>query len=80
MAAQSRSMVEGGISGTLQDLTKRRRTEVDYFNGYVAERGRAYGVPTPTHAAVTAMIRRMEAGESTPSEARLAELVQTATA
>jgi len=77
MAAQTSSMVEGGISGTLQDLIKRRRTEVDYFNGYVAERGRACGVPAPTHAAVADMIRRMEAGESGPSEARLAQLVQS---
>jgi 2-dehydropantoate 2-reductase len=78
MASQSGSMVEGGISGTLQDLTKRRRTEVNYFNGYVAERGRACSVPTPMHAAVAGMIRRMEAGEFCPSEARLAQLVQNA--
>jgi 2-dehydropantoate 2-reductase len=80
MAAQSGSMVEGGVSGTLQDLTKRRRTEVDYFNGYIAERGRACGVATPTHAALAAMIRRMEVGELAPSEAQLAELVHSATA
>ena len=79
MATQSGSMVEGGVSGTLQDLTKRRRTEVDYFNGYIAERGRACGVSTPTHAALAAMIRRMEVGEFAPSEARLAELVHGAT-
>jgi 2-dehydropantoate 2-reductase len=77
MTAQTGSMVEGGISGTLQDLTKRRRTEVDYFNGYVAEQGRACGVPTPAHAAVAGMIRRMEAGEFGPSEARVAQLVQS---
>jgi 2-dehydropantoate 2-reductase len=80
MAAQSGSMVEGGISGTLQDLTKRRRTEVDYFNGYVAERGRACGVPTPLHAALAAMIRRMEAGELAPAEVHLAELARAAPA
>jgi 2-dehydropantoate 2-reductase len=73
-------MVEGGISGTLQDIIKRRRTEVDYFNGYIAERGRACGVFTPTHAALAAMIRRMEVGEFAPSEARLAELMQGMTA
>jgi 2-dehydropantoate 2-reductase len=50
MAAQSSSMVEGGVSGTLQDLTKRRRTEVDYFNGYIAKQGRACDVDAPTDA------------------------------
>jgi 2-dehydropantoate 2-reductase len=80
MVAQSNSMVAGGISGTLQDLTKRRRTEVDYFNGYIVERGRACGVPTPTHAAVASMIRRMEAGELDPSDARLEQLAQNARA
>jgi len=80
MAAQSGSMVEGGISGTLQDITKRRRTEVDYFNGYVAERARACGVAAPTHAALAAMIRRMESGELAPAEARLAELQHGAAA
>jgi 2-dehydropantoate 2-reductase len=78
LAGQSGSMVAGGISGTLQDLTKRRRTEVNYFNGYVAERGPASGVPTPMHAAVAGMIRRLEAGEFGPSEVRLAQLVQNA--
>jgi 2-dehydropantoate 2-reductase len=80
MAAQSGSMVEGGISGTLQDLTKRRRTEVDYFNGYIAQRGRACDVATPLHAALAAMIRRMEAGELAPAEACLAKLARAASA
>ena len=59
-------MVEGGLSGTLQDLLKGRRTEVDYFNGYVAEQGTGHGVPAPTHAALASCLRRMEAGEIRP--------------
>ena len=76
MEAQRGSMGEGGISGTLQDLSKGRRTEVDYFNGYVAEQGRACGVSAATHAALARLIRRMEAGEFSPSAARLTELIQ----
>lgn len=75
MANQSGSMVEGGVSGTLQDLTKRRRTEVDYFNGYIAQQGSACGVDTPTHAAIATLIRRMETGELLPSEGRLSGLL-----
>jgi 2-dehydropantoate 2-reductase len=74
LEAQSATMVAGGPSGTLQDLLKGRRTEVDFFNGYIAEQGRATGVATPTHAAVAALIRRMEAGEARPDLAHLAAL------
>jgi 2-dehydropantoate 2-reductase len=58
---------EGGRSGTAQDLTKRRRTEVEFMNGYVAEQGAACGVPAPTHAAVAALVRRIEHGELAPA-------------
>ena len=58
---------EGGRSGTAQDLAKRRRTEVDFMNGYVAERGTACGMPAPTHAAIAALVRRIERGELEPA-------------
>jgi 2-dehydropantoate 2-reductase len=76
MAAQRTTMSEGGISGTLQDLTKNRRTEVDYFNGYIADQGRACGVPAPTHEAVAALIRQMERGEERPAEEHLSALAR----
>jgi 2-dehydropantoate 2-reductase len=66
LASQTATMVEGGMSGTLQDLLKGRRTEVDYFNGYVAEQGTSHGVPAPTHEALASCLRRMEAGEIRP--------------
>lgn len=62
LAAQAASMVEGGMSGTLQDLRKGRPTEVDYLNGYVAREGERVGVPAPLHARLAAMIREVEAG------------------
>jgi 2-dehydropantoate 2-reductase len=74
MAAQTASMVEGGLSGTLQDIKKGRRTEVDYFNGYVASQGRECGVATPMHDALAALIRRMERGEEHPDERNIAQL------
>ena len=58
---------EGGRSGTAQDLAKGRRTEVDFMNGYVAERGVACDVPAPTHAAVAALAKRIEHGELAPA-------------
>jgi 2-dehydropantoate 2-reductase len=66
LAAETASMVEGGQSSTLQDLLKGRRTEVDYFNGYVAAEATRCGVPAPTHAALAATLRHMEGGGARP--------------
>lgn len=72
---QVASMADDGISGTLQDLRKGRRTEVDFFNGFIAERGAALGVPAPTHAAIAARVRALEAGEGVPDRALLDALL-----
>lgn len=63
-----------GWSGTAQDLSKGRRTEVDYMNGYVAQQGEEAGVPAPTHAALAALVRRMERGELSPGRAHVEAL------
>ena len=43
----ARSAGPGGVPSFGQDVRKGRRTEIDYLNGYVSEKGRAVGVPTP---------------------------------
>lgn len=45
------------------DLAHRRRTEIDYTCGYVAAKGEQVEVPAPTHAALTALVKRIERGE-----------------
>lgn len=62
MAAQAASMVDGGISGTLQDLSKGRPTEVDFFNGFMAREGDRVGRPAPTHARLASLIAEAERG------------------
>ncbi len=57
------SMTADGMSGTLQDLTKGRPTEVEFFNGYIAAEGRRAGVSVPGHAAIAEMIREVERGQ-----------------
>ena len=47
-----------------QDMAKGRRTETDFINGYVAERGAFIGVPAPTHATMNAAVKRVERGET----------------
>jgi 2-dehydropantoate 2-reductase len=47
-----------------QDMAKGRRTETDFINGYVAERGAYIGVPAPTHAKMNEAVKRVERGEA----------------
>ena len=45
----------------LQDVEARRATEVDFLNGGISEFGRRLGVPTPTHDAIWALVKGVEA-------------------
>ncbi|NTU51235.1 MAG: hypothetical protein HGA94_02205 [Candidatus Aminicenantes bacterium] len=38
------------------------RTEIDFFNGYIAARGRELGVKTPLNEYLTACVKDIEAG------------------
>ena len=54
---------------------KRRRTEVDYLNGYVRERGRAVGVATPFNDAVVRAVHAHGVGRLTPDPDNLGPLL-----
>lgn len=43
-----------------QDIAKGRRTEIDYMNGYIAEKGAGVGCLAPTHAALTKIVQQVE--------------------
>ena len=45
-----------------QDMYKGRRTEIDFINGVIAEKGDAVGRPAPTHRALVAAVKRVEQG------------------
>jgi 2-dehydropantoate 2-reductase len=62
-------------SSMLQSIERGRRSEIDYMNGYVAERGREKGVPTPVNAAIAALVREVEAGTRPMSPDNLASLL-----
>ena len=49
-----------------QDILKGRRTEIDYMNGFIVEKGKEVGRPAPTHAAVTELVKRIERSEIAP--------------
>jgi 2-dehydropantoate 2-reductase len=44
----------------LQDVRKRRKTEIDALNGGIAGEGRRVGVPTPLHDCMVALVKGLE--------------------
>jgi 2-dehydropantoate 2-reductase len=50
----------------LQDALARRPTEIGALNGGIVQAGADTGVPTPLHAAITALITGLEAGWTSP--------------
>jgi len=60
-----------GRPSLLQDITKGRRAEVEYLNGYVVRKGCEVGVPTPMNAAIVDITKRVEVGELQQGPANL---------
>ncbi|MBC7637541.1 MAG: 2-dehydropantoate 2-reductase [Acetobacteraceae bacterium] len=46
-----------------QDMLKGRRTEIQFMNGFIADRGAEIGVPAPSHVALTEIVTQVERGE-----------------
>lgn len=47
-------------SSTAQDLARGKPTEIDYLNGFIVQRGRALGVPTPANQVLWALVKLLE--------------------
>lgn len=47
---------------SLQSMDRGQKTEIDFFNGYIVEKGKEHGVPVPINEALTKMVREIEAG------------------
>jgi len=54
-----------------RDIQQGRRSEIDYTNGWIAAKAIEAGVSAPTHAAVTALVRRIDRGELQPDPAHI---------
>lgn len=50
-----------------QDIFKRRRTEIDFINGLVVEKGAELGIATPVNQAMVDAVKRVEQGRAEPS-------------
>jgi 2-dehydropantoate 2-reductase len=54
-----------------QDIGKGRRTEIDFMNGYIVDKGRMLGIPTPAHEKLVDLVRGVERGELEASPSHL---------
>ena len=50
------------LSSTAHDMARRKPSEIDHLNGFVARRGRELGVPTPANQALYALVKLVESG------------------
>lgn len=67
LTAWMATLLEPSQSSVGRDVARGRRSEIDFTNGLVAEKGEEVGVPAPTHAALTAIVRKIDAGELKPN-------------
>ena len=63
MIEWAKRRTEAGRPSTAQDMLKGRRTEIDFINGLVVEKGKATGLATPANEAITELTKRVERGE-----------------
>jgi 2-dehydropantoate 2-reductase len=56
----NRFVTSDNITSMLQDFRRGRRSEIDFINGAIVERGKKHGIPTPVNAFVTALIKALE--------------------
>ena len=54
-----------------QDIRKGRRTEIEFMNGFIADKGRALGIAAPSHEKLVELVRRLERGEIAASPSHL---------
>jgi 2-dehydropantoate 2-reductase len=50
----------GQLSSTAQDLSRRKKTEIDHLNGFVVRKGDTLGVPTPVNRTLLALVKLLE--------------------
>jgi len=65
-------------SSMAQDVHKKRKTEINFMNAYIAEQGVKAGIATPINSAVTSIIREIDLGERIPSDANFDEIIKLA--
>ncbi len=81
LAALEAELVEGAASrgggrpSMLQDVMRRRRTEIDHLNGVVVREGGRFGVPTPVNARIVELYHAHGVGRLVPDPKHLDPLL-----
>jgi 2-dehydropantoate 2-reductase len=75
LTAWMATLLEPSQSSVGRDVARGRRSEIDFTNGLVAEKGAEVGVPAPTHAAVTSLVRRIDRGDLKQDPAHMSSII-----
>ena len=58
-----------------QDVSKGRRTEIEFMNGFIAREGNKSGIPTPVNAAITSVVAEIDMGIRLPEQDNIREVM-----
>ncbi len=61
-------------SSSLQSVERGKKTEIDNYNGYIASKGKEYGIQTPVNEKITKLVKEIEAGQRKITPANFREL------
>ncbi|MCM8766154.1 MAG: 2-dehydropantoate 2-reductase [Candidatus Omnitrophica bacterium] len=57
-------LTSGNISSMLQDVLRKRKTEIDFINGAIVKEGEKLGIPTPINSVLTNLVKSIETSYS----------------
>lgn len=66
LAERATRVSPDAMTSMYQDIRRGRKTEVDYFSGFVSRKGAGHGIAVPYCDAITALVHRVEAGDLAP--------------
>ena len=49
------------VSSMLQDVLKKKKTEIDFINGFIVRQGQELGIPVPVNTVLTDLVKTIEA-------------------
>jgi len=53
-------LTSANVSSMLQDILKKKRTEIDFINGVIMREGQRFGIPVPVNSLLTRLVKTIE--------------------
>ena len=50
----------GNVASMLQDILRKKKTEIDFINGVVVREGQSLGIPTPVNSVLVELVKTLE--------------------